>query len=174
MNAPALDLLPNATSGAIFSLDRVYRYRLWREWDRHRPTVAFIMLNPSTADEFVNDPTIERCQRRVRQLGYGALIVLNLFGLRSTYPVALYDHHDPVGPENDQYIVDAVLQIAAAGGIVICGWGQHGKLRDRGEQVRQMLMRSDVEPMALAINQDGTPKHPLYIGYEAQPKVWRA
>ncbi len=92
-------------SGAIFSPSQNYRYRLWRRWsDGH--TLAWCMLNPSTADASQNDPTIERCVRRAKQLGYGAIEVVNLFAYRSTNPSALYTVTDPVGPDNDAHITE--------------------------------------------------------------------
>lgn len=85
-------------SGAAFSPCRRYRYRLWRTWGDAAPAV-FVMLNPSTADEIENDPTVERCERRARAMGFGGLRVANIFSLRSTDPTALYTSDDPVGPE---------------------------------------------------------------------------
>ncbi|WP_244222910.1 DUF1643 domain-containing protein [Cupriavidus lacunae] len=62
---PTLD----GEAGAILSDCEQYRYRLWREWGRSSPGLGFIMLNPSTADHQVNDPTITRClQRAGRQV----------------------------------------------------------------------------------------------------------
>ena len=106
-------------SGAIFSDCRRYRYALWRIWEPSLPPCLFVMLNPSTADEAKNDPTIERCERRASAMGYGGLYVSNIFAFRSTDPAALYIEEDPVGPENDEYIMNGVREAA----LVICGWG---------------------------------------------------
>lgn len=111
-------------SGAAFSGNREYRYRLWRTWDSATLPALFILLNPSTADETKNDPTVERCERRARTMGFGGLVVANLFALRSTDPKALYSHPDPVGEINDL----AILSAAVNAGIIICGWGRHGGL----------------------------------------------
>src|SRR5690349_18454685 len=112
----------NGQSSASFSDDMVYRYRLGRCWDPLLPPMVFVMLNPSTADHNQNDPTVERCERRARsRVGIGGLEVVNIFALRSTDPMALYKHSDPVGPENDMSIVTA----AKSSGIVVCGWGKH-------------------------------------------------
>lgn len=155
------------SSGAIFSACRRYRYRLWREWGDEPPAV-FIMLNPSTADEVDNDPTVERCERRARAMGYGGLRVANIFALRSTDPQALYTAADPVGPDNDAGILESVK----GAGIVVCAWGGHGNLNGRGEQVLAMLKQADITHHYLVLNKDGTPKHPLYVGYDVLPTMW--
>lgn len=154
-------------SGAVFSPCRKYRYRLWRTWSDAAPAV-FVMLNPSTADEIENDPTVERCERRARAMGYGGLRVANIFALRSTDPSALYIEQDPVGPDNDA----AILESVAGAGLVVCAWGAHGNLHDRGLAVLRLLRDAGVTPHYLHMNRDGTPKHPLYVGYDVQPKAW--
>src|SRR3954454_21911255 len=88
---------------AVFSKCNRYRYRLDRIWDEARPPLAFGMLNPSTADHERNDATIERCERRARALGFGSLIVWNLFAFRSTKPSTLKAQDDPIGPKNDLF-----------------------------------------------------------------------
>lgn len=153
-------------SGAVFSPCRRYRYRLWRTWDEKLPVATFIMLNPSTADDVENDPTVERCQRRAMQLGFGGLRVANLFAWRSTDPEALYSATtDPVGRLNDQ----AIYEQSKDAGIVICAWGTHGNHMGRGKQVLEMLRETGIQPHYLQLNRDGTPKHPLYVSYETQP-----
>ena len=157
-------------SYACFSEDHQYRYRLFRLWDSALPVIAFCMLNPSTADESVNDPTIERCERRARGWGYGALVVVNLFGFRSTDPAALYAQVDPVGPENIDSIVWAVRNSA----MFICGWGTHGAHCGMGPMILQRLR--DFYPgraHALKVNRDGSPAHPLYLPYHLQPERMR-
>ncbi|WP_290648480.1 DUF1643 domain-containing protein [Aquisalimonas sp.] len=156
--------LPDRT-GASFSECRLYRYLLWRRWAKG-PTVTFVMLNPSTADETTNDPTVARCQRRAVQWGYGGLFVVNLFAWRSTDPVALYGLGDPVGPENDHTVRDASRNSE----LVVCGWGNHGTLHNRGRQVLGLVRSEGVIPYALKITGAGQPGHPLYIGYAVQPQ----
>lgn len=150
---------------AAFSECRGYRYALGRAWEAG-PLVMFLMLNPSTADAFANDPTIERCQRRARAWGYGGLLVGNIFALRSTDPKALYAEPDPGGPENDR----AIMALAAMGETVICGWGAHGELGNRGRRVLSMLQGAGITPQALRMTKSGQPGHPLYIGYSVQPQ----
>jgi hypothetical protein len=156
-------------STAVFSPDEKYRYLLSRMWDGTKPIVTFIMLNPSTATETVNDPTIERCQRRAKMMGMGGLMVVNLFGLRSTDPEVLYKSDDPIGDENNSYILHAVKE----SDMVVCGWGKHATLGgrfDRAAIVMGMIRAAGRAPLALKLNKDGSPSHPLYIGYKVQPK----
>jgi len=131
--------------------------------------LVFIMLNPSTADEATNDPTVERCQRRAVNMGYGGLRVANIFALRSTDPNALYECDDPIGKEND----NAILESIDEAGLVICAWGGHGNLNNRGEAVIQLVRSANVIPYYLVMNMDGTPKHPLYVGYNEHPKPFQ-
>lgn len=152
-------------SGARFSDCKRYRFELWRLWDWERPSALFVMLNPSTADEIENDPTVERCQRRAFGMGYGGVRVANIFAFRSTDPQALYAEKDPIGPCNDE----AIIKAAQDAGIVICAWGTHGNYLDRGKQVLAMLHSAGIQPHCLQLNADGTPKHPLYVGYNVQP-----
>lgn len=159
-------------SGASFSEDRKYRYGLWRIWkdDQDSEFVHFCMLNPSTADENVNDPTIERCIRRAKNWGYDGIIITNLFAFRSTDPKELKNVEDPVGPENDDSILYAAAYVP---GITVCGWGKHGHLHDRGTKVHQMLSDKAKRLFALKTNKDGSPAHPLYIGYDVEPFAFR-
>lgn len=150
---------------AVFSDDRKYRYSLSRVWDNHEKLVVFCMLNPSTADEIKNDPTIERCQRRAMLWGYGGLVVVNLFALRSTDPKALYKAEDPYGPEN----MRIVLETSKIADMVICGWGKHGSIDNHGNFMLMRMRNHGIVPHALKINKDGSPAHPLYIGYDVKP-----
>jgi hypothetical protein len=152
-------------SGATFSPCQKYRYRLWRLWDETKPSVAFVMLNPSTATDTINDPTVERCQRRAQAMGFGRLEVANIFALRSTNPKALYLVDDPIGADNDEAIVSAARNCT----LVVCAWGTHSKLNGRGEQVLNLLKSAGVTPSCLGINADKSPKHPLYVGYDVLP-----
>lgn len=155
-------------SGATFSPCRAYRYELRRIWN---PCVAgtalacFIMLNPSTADEVANDPTVERCERRARSWGWDGLIVANLFALRSTDPKALKTHLDSIGPVND----DSILWAAMQSKLVVCAWGIHGKLGGRSAAVLALLRGTGIALHALKVNADGEPAHPLYLPYSLSP-----
>lgn len=161
------DLFDKAvTSSAIISNCGTYRYRLERQWDSGLPSVAFIMLNPSTADASQDDPTIRRCIGFARSWEYGGLVVGNLFALRSTDPRALYDHEDPIGPDNNNHL----LQIASDCHQVIAAWGMHGALGARGVEVATMLNGFNLA--ALKITVSGFPGHPLYIAGTTRPQPY--
>lgn len=152
---------------AEFSEDRKYRYRLDIRWGDGQ-LVNFLMLNPSTADEHKNDPTVERCCRRAVAWGYGGLIVTNLFAWRSTDPRALKKVDRPIGsPANDFHIMAAALDSAR----VICAWGIHGTIANRAAMVTAMLRRERVRLYALRLTKHGQPEHPLYIPY-GDPVHW--
>lgn len=150
-------------STAMFSECGKYRYTLSRRWLTGEGTVLFVLLNPSTADQVRNDPTVERCERRARRMGFNEMIVANLFAFRSTKPKYMLAAEDPVGPENDKAIVDA----AWASHKIVCGWGEHGRHLGRSEAVRKLL--SSFELTALKVNESGEPCHPLSLTYELEP-----
>lgn len=154
-------------SGADFSTCEKYRYRLWRRWE-DGPSVAFVMLNPSTADADRNDPTIERCHRRAVSMGFGALEVVNIFAYRATDPKDLKKARKPVGPQNDQILLDCVRRVD----MTICAWGSHGDFQDRGNTIRQLLKDNNLKAHILALTNKGHPRHPLYIPYSTAPTLW--
>ena len=127
------------------------------------------MLNPSTATEVQNDPTVERCERRARALGFGAFRVTNIFAWRDTDPRKMRAAADPVGPENDS----AILAGCGWADRVICAWGTHGAYLGRGAQVQALLGKSGRDLYHLGLSKAGHPKHPLYIAYRQQPVLWR-
>jgi hypothetical protein len=155
------DLIETAT--AAFSQDHVYRYALTRLWDP-RPAAVFVMLNPSTADAFRTDPTVTRCARFARRENCGGLVIVNLFALRSTDPRELRRHPDPVGPGND----DHILEHCRPGRLVIAAWGTHGRLRDRDRAVLAMLSAAQVTLHCFGTTTGGSPRHPLYLPGNAQ------
>ena len=153
---------------ATFSDDRRHRYLLTRTWDVALPTVNFVMLNPSTADAFVLDPTNRRCVGFARAWGYGSMVTTNVFAFRSTDPKGLRAVDDPVGPANDESIVEA----ARNADLVIAAWGVHAELHGRGDAVRELLATSGVEPRVLRLTKDGHPGHPLYLPADSIPVRW--
>jgi len=170
-------------SGATFSPCRKYRYRLWREWDPTKPTVAFLALNPSTADETVDDPTIRRCVAFARSWSFGRYEMLNVFGWRATDPELLKrvfypdahdvaESYDPLDCANSHAIVDVMHKSSR----LVLAWGSHKKIRailtPREETLRAFVetvaqeMARDgahIEIGHLGTNADGSPKHPLYL-----------
>jgi len=160
----------DAQSSAVYSACESYRYQLTRTWDASGGKVHFIMLNPSTATEVQNDPTVERCERRARALGFGAFRVTNIFAWRDTDPFAMRKTGDPVGPANDA----AILEGCAWADRVVAAWGTHGTHMDRGPAVEAMLRKADIELHHLGLSKHGHPKHPLYISYAQQPQFWQA
>jgi hypothetical protein len=153
--------------GAEFSPDRKYRWTLHRIWQPTAPLVCYVLLNPSTADETANDPTVSRCQARAINAGFGGLLVVNIFAWRSTDPAALYKVADPVGGAPNNM---AIMNAARKSKLVVCGWGMHGVLQNRGEKVLELIRSAGKVPHALRINSDGSPKHPLYLSYKLKPK----
>ncbi len=158
----------DAESLAVYSDCEAYRYELTRQWDPQAPRALFVMLNPSTATEVQNDPTVERCERRARALGFGAFRVTNIFAYRATDPRVMRAQPDPVGPENDA----TILAGAAWADRVICAWGTHGAHLGRGAAVAHLLRATGCAMFHLGLSQAGHPKHPLYIGYQVQPVAW--
>jgi hypothetical protein len=108
-------------TSAIFSDCRSYRYALWREWSDTKKFVMFIGLNPSTADEYTDDPTIRRCIGFTKDLGFSAMVMTNLFAFRATKPEDMKASPNPIGKENDKYLIE----IANEAAIVIAAWGTH-------------------------------------------------
>lgn len=158
----------DAPSTAVYSDCERYRYSLTRVWDGNGRRVMFVMLNPSTATEVQNDPTVERCERRARALGYGAFRVTNIFAWRDTDPRKMRAAVDPVGPANDAAILEGVDWADT----VVAAWGTHGEHLNRGPQVEALLRGTGRPIHHLGLTQAGHPKHPLYIAYSQQPQPW--
>lgn len=171
MSEPMITRLqPGKARGAKFSPCMKFRYSLWDYWwyeTSDYQSVAtsialYIMLNPSTADEMKNDPTIERCSRRAKALGHGGIEIVNLFALRSTDPIALYTDPSPVGHYNDAVIDHAVARAHT----IICAWGNHGAHLERSKRVREIIKASGRPAHHLGLTKAGEPRHPLYVGYD--------
>ena len=148
-------------SGAVFSDCRKFRYALWRMWDGDKPLVMIIGLNPSTADEKVNDPTITRCISFACSWGYGGVCVTNLFGFRTTAPTELKAYHDPIGKENDAWVHEMAKEAA----ITVAAWGNHGKFLNRSVEFLSSLDQLH----CIKMNKSGEPAHPLYLKAELNP-----
>jgi hypothetical protein len=139
---------------ASLSRCRRYRFALWRTWDATRPYVMFIGLNPSTADETTDDPTLVRCMNFARGWGYGGVCMANLFAWRATDPAAMKLAADPVGRRNNHWL----KTLAGDAGLVVAAWGNDGVFLDRAAEVTAMLPALH----CLKMNRSGQPAHPLY------------
>lgn len=157
----------DAVSEAVYSDCETYRYLLTRVWSPGKRAL-FVMLNPSTATEVQNDPTVERCERRARALGYGAFRVTNIFAFRATDPRRMRASADPVGNANDAAILDSVGWADR----IVCAWGNHGLHLNRGAQVEAMLRQTGAPLFTLGLTGHGQPRHPLYVGYDQLPQPW--
>ncbi|MBD2259666.1 DUF1643 domain-containing protein [Pseudanabaena sp. FACHB-2040] len=154
---------------ACFDTSGTYRYTLSRRWDEARPTIAFVMLNPSQANDAYNDPTIRRCIGLAQQWGYGRLEVVNLFAYCSAHPRDLTQVKDPIGPENDQYLLSTCEQAER----VLLAWGNWGSRLGRDRTVLTLLEPHWVKCCSLGLNQTGLPRHPLYVKRDSQLLPWQ-
>src|SRR5712691_8908019 len=146
------------SSGAIFDRTGRYRYSLWRGWSADHPRMVFVMLNPGTADEQRNDPTISRCISFAHAWGFGSVEVVNLFAYRTSYPIELIKAPDPVGKDNDRFLAQALERAAR----IVAAWGMNGTLLGRDQYVSQLLAhRHDV--YCFGTTKGGHPRHPLYL-----------
>lgn len=155
--------------GAIFSTCRTWRYQLWRIWDKSKPYAMFLMLNPSTADEENNDPTVARCQDYAQTWGYGGLYVCNIFAYRATDRAVMKVAPDPIGPDNDR----SIIQIAKNAGIVVCGWGNDGSFMNRSQYVCNLLNMLSISTHCLVLTNSGEPHHPLYLKKTLKPFLFK-
>jgi hypothetical protein len=154
----------------IFSGDRVYRYTLWREWDSALPFVQFIGLNPSTADESQDDPTIRRCIAFSKLWGFGSLCMTNLFAFRATDPTEMKSAKEPIGLDNDVHL----RKVAHEAGIIVAAWGAGGGFMGRGIVVKGFIneLRKGLKLSALKairILPGGLPQHPLFLRTDLLP-----
>jgi hypothetical protein len=148
----------------VFSANRRYRYTLVHRWDELLNPgygIAWIGLNPSTADEHQLDPTLRRIRDFSAAWGFAFFVMLNLFAWRATLPVEMKRAADPVGPDNDRWIA----HWSARCGRVMLVWGEHGAHLARDQQVLASLDPHKV--FCLERNASGQPKHPLYVAGSA-------
>lgn len=163
---------------AIFSPCGRWRYRLDREFLIPGPTIGFMLHNPSTAGALTEDRTSSRGVSFSKGWGAGRLIYMNPWAGIATKPADLWRMDDPVGPDNDHHITAALDEIRATGGFIVAAWGSVSPPAHAGEPARRRLadvvaMLRDHDLRALAVNKDGSPKHPLYVRATAQPLAWR-
>ncbi|WP_320168129.1 DUF1643 domain-containing protein [Mangrovibacterium marinum] len=151
----------NVQKDAILSDDNLYRYVLARVFDKDKPMVAFVGLNPSTADDKDDDPTIRKCIRYCTQWKFGGFYMVNLFAIRSSDPNEIYRVDDPVGTNNDEHLVEVFKKVEK---VIFC-WGNAGGYRGRNLDVSKLVEN----PYCLKINGTGEPAHPLYLSRSLEP-----
>jgi len=149
-------------SYAIFSDCEKYRYILTRMWDEHKSKIVFIGLNPSTANEIKNDPTVTRMIKFAKSWRYGSISVCNLFGFRATFPEDLKKAQNPVGKENDELIIKEIKEADK----VIAAWGNHGKFKNRSYEMLQQIAGDNL--YSFGKTNQGEPKHVLYLRNNAE------
>jgi hypothetical protein len=164
-------------NGANISRCGLFRYLLIRQWgplsERKPRYLAFLMLNPSTADAEKDDPTIRRCIGFAKSLGYDGIIVVNLFAYRATIPEALKEAVDPIGPDNDLFIA----AVAQCGAEIICAWGtplaEEPEHKARVKHVFALIAKSQRSPeplvYCLETSKGGHPRHPLMLKKDLKP-----
>lgn len=167
----------------VFSECRKYRYTLWREFYPVRATnppllpiegnkahnyLMVIGLNPSTADETKDDPTIRKCIGFAKLWGFGALCMTNLFAWRDTKPENMKKATNPIGEDNQHHL----LKCASGAGWILAAWGKDGRFINQDLTVRQWLGDISRQLHCLRINKDGSPMHPLYVPYSTQPIIY--
>jgi hypothetical protein len=146
----------------LLSEDRVYRHILWRVSPPDKTYACFILLNPSDADETLDDPTVRRCVGFTQFWGYDSTCIVNLHDFRTPDPQTLRTTSLLTSSsKNDEWIRKA----AEGACVVIAGWGNHGDFQGRGAAVKALLQ--DFSLKCLGKNKDGSPKHPLYLRKDA-------
>lgn len=167
--------MPNATiitGSAVISKCGNYRYSLRRVCTKNPMNgqkIVFVMLNPSTADASIDDPTVKRCMGFMERGGYTHLEIVNLFAFRATNPSDMLAAEDPIGPYNDVYLHSAI----GTAQTVVCAWGNHGDNKERLDFIKSVFEHhSHAQPCCLGVNKSGMPKHPLYIKADTQLKQW--
>lgn len=155
---------------ANISKCKKYRYSLTRLWDENKPCVLFIMLNPSTADAEYDDPTIRRCINFAKNWGFGGLNVCNLFAYRSTDPLELLRINNPQGEDN-LYCLEYYISVSEK---IICAWGNEPVLKkiNSDMQIMELIYKQKEKVHYLELSKKGTPKHPLYLKKDLQPKLF--
>ena len=137
----------------------MYRYELHRRWD-NRDRVVFVGLNPSTADDSVNDATTRRCISIAKDLGFGSLTLVNLFAVRSTDPKALKRFVDPIGIGNHEIL----NKHSRDSSIKIAMWGNYGTYLQRDVYARELFS----ELHCFRITKENQPSHVLYLPKEIE------
>lgn len=157
-------------------IPQAYRYSLMRCWDETwvegtEIAMYFALLNPSTADASIDDPTARRCIGFAKTCGMKALYIVNAYGLVATQPKHLWEHRDPVGPQNHDYIRAALTAVVNVGGVFVAGWGTHAR-EPEVQAIRDIADEVGASIWCLGMNDGGSPKHPLYLRADTALKRW--
>lgn len=163
------NLMYLTSNGAILSDCDKYRYRLWRYIGGSKGPVLFVMLNPSTADETIDDPTIRRCISFAKLWDHNSLLVGNLFAFRATDPKQMKQAEDPVGSENNQHLIEMSKESC----LTVSAWGTHGNFLNRSAEVIKILDTEHNPLQILKITKQGYPSHPLYLPKNLIPSNYR-
>ena len=161
----------NTKKEAGISSDKLHRFYLKRSWDSDKDTLGWIMLNPSTADSKVDDPTVRKCVGFAKRWGYGSILIGNLFSYRSPSPRLLKAllQKDTNCDEADEELVSMIRSCSK----VVVGWGANGQFyAGRVSEVRDLILSSGVESVSLGTTMAGHPKHPLYVPYVVKTEAW--
>jgi hypothetical protein len=154
--------------GATLSNCEKYRYKLWRIWDESKPSVMFMMCNPSTADAQIDDPTIRRCIGFAESWGFGGLYVGNLFAFRSKNPKDLLNTAHPVGEYNAQHIYQMLEKCS----MIVTAWGNAKIVYKIVKKNPNYKPLNGIKAYYIDLSKDGTPKHPLYLKGDLEPKQY--
>lgn len=153
---------------SVFSEGRKYRYTLYRKWEKGEGTIMFIGLNPSTADETEDDPTIRRCVSYAKTWGYQSLCMTNLFGFRATKPNVMMKEAFPIGRMNDAFLT----LVAEEAALIVAAWGNKGSYMNRDVEVMR-LFQGKHSLYVLRLTKNGHPAHPLYLPKTLPAVIWK-
>lgn len=150
-------------SGAVLDHTRTYRFLLWRFWDE-RPRVLFNGLNPSTANELQDDPTVKRWCQFARDWGYGGFYATNL------YPFITPNPEELVAPRCFHKANYPAIKMASDLSVLtVACWGDGIKKIDGGLKVADHVREEYLDaPMCFNLTKSGNPRHPLYLPADAE------
>lgn len=179
------DAIGSPTSQIGSGISMPFRYELWRTWELGKPIMLLIMLNPSLADDWANDRTINRCIEFAKRMGFGGIRVVNLFAYRAQKPTAMNTYADPIGPRNDEFIRRNAMHVHCQGekqGKVVAAWGaphafpagRSDKIKRRAEIVAEMVQDLGVPLHVLGLTETKHPRHPIYLPNTSRLTRWIA
>jgi len=152
----------------FFSKDGKYRYFIIKTWDKSKPRIMFIMLNPSTKHDLDSPNALSKCIEYAKIWDYGSICIVNIFAFRSNTPTGLYSERDPIGPENDKFIKIFAKHVD----MILLGWGNHGIYKNRGKEILKLLKPFENKLYCLDLNKSGEPRHPLYLSESLIPRKY--